>query len=120
MLIFFSLARSPIAAVPVATPTGKPLAPNFTGRVGLAPVVGSPPAVEQPAAPVTPEAAVVDPNVTPEAVSTSAASAHRNRKSEADSLRSVRAAASKTAALEWHLANQKRKVGGMAKQHKRQ
>ncbi|GAA5967161.1 hypothetical protein JCM3765_001549 [Sporobolomyces pararoseus] len=100
-------------SMPVATPTGKPLAPNYNGRVGLASVAVP--------VPVSVEAPVQDP-VTPPAVDAVSASSsvHRNRKSEADSVRSVRAAAPKTAALEWHLANQKRKVGGMAKQHKRQ
>lgn len=113
-------------SLPVATPTGKPLAPNYKGHVGLAsiavPVSVDAPGVaaaKEPAAPVTSPA--VDPVVAavPDAVSTSSSSVHRNRKSEADSIRSVRAAASKTAALEWHLANQKRKIGGMSKQHKK-
>ena len=104
--------------MPVATPTGKPLAPNYNGRIGLASVaVPVPVSVEAPVQdPVTPP--VVDPASA--SGPSSSSSAHRNRKSEADSIRSVKAAAPKTAALEWHLANQKRKVGGMAKQHKRQ
>ncbi|GAA5980972.1 hypothetical protein JCM5350_004784 [Sporobolomyces pararoseus] len=107
-------------SMPVATPTGKPLAPNYNGRIGLASVaVPVPVSVEAPVQePVTPP--VVDPASASPSPSSSSSSVHRNRKSEADSIRSVKAAAPKTAALEWHLANQKRKVGGMAKQHKRQ
>ncbi|GAA5886424.1 hypothetical protein JCM16303_002531 [Sporobolomyces ruberrimus] len=108
-------------AVPVATPTGKPLQPYVgTGRVGLAPVASVPPPVVEAPAPIT-TPAIENPIVSaPDAASSSSSSVRRNRKSEADSMRSVRGAASKTAALEWHLANQKRQVGGMAKQHKRQ
>ncbi|GAA5912649.1 uncharacterized protein JCM6883_005340 [Sporobolomyces salmoneus] len=121
------------SAIPVATPTNKPLAPDFAGRTGLAPVVVVPSSVslavesssvvvaQQPPA-VTPLANVLVDSVSSKPVPTpsSSSSVHRNRKSEGDSIRSVRAAASKNAALEWHKVQQKRKLGGMAKQHKRQ
>ncbi|GAA6018971.1 hypothetical protein JCM11491_005698 [Sporobolomyces phaffii] len=96
-------APAPVVPAPAPANGGKALASDYAGRIGLASVAQ--------AQPVTPPA----PNAP---VTTSAA--HRNRKSEADSIRSVRDAASKTAALEWHLVNQKRKVGGMNKLHKRQ
>ncbi|GAA5939818.1 uncharacterized protein JCM15063_004311 [Sporobolomyces koalae] len=126
---------TPTATLVPPTPTGKLLPPNFAGRIGLATGNGSaPPATDVPVPPVAAETPVAPASQSPVAIAdtlspaaspvSSPAISHaplRNRKSEADSIRSVRdAAAHKTsAALEWHLVNQKRKVGGMAKQHKR-
>jgi len=109
-----------LAAIPVETPSNKPLAPSFPARVGLATAPNNLAAAPASVAPVTPPVSVpVEIDTAPE--STSTTTSRMNRKSYADSVRSARAAAlkTKTAAMEWHLVNKKRQVGGRAKQHKR-
>ncbi|GAA5820304.1 hypothetical protein JCM10212_005864 [Sporobolomyces blumeae] len=112
--------------VPVNTPEATLAPPSFPPLAAATPSSSSPvggAAKLAAAAPsVAPPSDAATPSPSPDVVTSSSSSSsssavHRNRKSEADSIRSARHAAAQTAALEWHLAQTQKR--GMARHQRK-